>query len=139
MKLLAAAILTFALASSAAAREAFSPLGADAEVQQMKRGVNVLGYDPLWQDPAKARFQPRLFTTIREGGLGTVRMNLQAFAHMDAQDRLDPAWLATLDRMVYAALDAGLYVILDEHDYRLCPEDPAACQVKLTAFWRQIG
>jgi endoglucanase len=109
------------------------------EVQLMGRGVNVLGYDPVWQDPAKGRFRPRLFKVIRDGGFRTVRMNLQAFAHMDAQDRLDPAWLSTLDTMVHAALDAGLFVILDEHDYRFCPEDVAACQTRLTAFWRQIG
>jgi endoglucanase len=128
-----------ALLLAQGARAAPAAMDPAQEVRQMGRGVNALGYDPLWKDPAKARFQPRLFKVIRDGGFSTVRINLQAFAHMDAQDRLDPAWLATLDRMVGAALDAGLHVILDEHDYKLCPEDTAACQVKLTAFWRQIG
>lgn len=105
----------------------------------MARGVNVLGYDPVWRDPQAGRFQPRHFRTIHDGGFRTVRMNLQAFAHMDAQDRLDPAWLATLDRMVRAALDADLVVILDDHDTTPCDEDVAACEVRLTAFWRQIG
>src|SRR5579862_9579215 len=139
MKLALAAALALFIASDAAMAAPASSVEPALEVQQMGRGVNVLGYDPIWQDPAKARFQPRLFKVIREGGFGTVRMNLQAFAHMDTQDRLDPAWLATLDRMVSAALGAGLHVILDEHDYRLCPEDPGACQAKLSAFWRQIG
>jgi endoglucanase len=135
LTVVAAAILAVVGARTASA----APLDPARAVAQMGRGVNVLGYDPLWQDPAKARFQPRLFKVIRDGGFGTVRVNLQAFAHMGAGDALDPAWLATLDRMVRAATDAGLYVILDEHDYRFCPEDVAACEVKLTAFWRQVG
>ena len=31
------------------------------QVARLGRGVNVLGYDPIWSDPAKARFQPRHF------------------------------------------------------------------------------
>jgi endoglucanase len=139
MKSIAACVLTLLIASAAAAKDAGLPLSAAAEAQQMKRGLNVLGYDPLWKDPAKARFQTPLFGVIRDGGFGTVRMNLQAFAHMDNQGRLDPAWLATLDRMVGAALDAGLYVIVDEHDYGPCAKDLAACEARLTGFWRQIG
>jgi endoglucanase len=127
------------LASCAAMPKAPTAMDAAHEVQLMGRGVNVLGYDPVWKDPAKARFKPRLFKVIHDGGFRTIRMNLQAADHMDAQGRLDPAWLATLDTMVHAALDAGLFVILDEHDYRPCPEDLDACQKSLTAFWRQIG
>lgn len=125
-----------ALALPAAARE-ISP---QAQVAAMKRGVNVLGYDPLWKDPAKARFQlTRHFKTIKAGGFDTVRVNLQAFAHMDAQDRLDPAWLATLDTVVKEALAARLTVILDEHDFNACEEDLAACKPRLTAFWKQLA
>jgi endoglucanase len=141
MKHLAAAFLAWAIAwpLAVSAAERPRPLDAFEEVRQMGRGVNVLGSDPVWRDPAVGRFQPRLFKTIRKGGFRTVRMNLQAFAHMDAGGSLDPVWLATLDRMVKAALDAGLFVIIDEHDYHLCAEDTDACQDKLTAFWRQIG
>ncbi len=109
-----------------------------AETRLMGRGVNVLGYDPLWTNPAAARFQPRHFQVIRDGGFRTVRINLQAFAHMDADGRLDPAWVATLDRMVAAATRAGLIAILDEHDHDPCAKRPD-CEAKLSAFWRQIG
>jgi endoglucanase len=136
MKLLAAAVMALAALSGSAQAQ---PLDAAREAQLMGRGVNVLGWDPVWKDPAKARFQPRLFKVIREGGFGAVRMNLMAWEHMDKQNRLDPVWLATLDRMVKGALDAGLYVIIDDHDYTPCDKDAAACEVKLTAFWRQIG
>ena len=46
-----------------------SPLTpASTEAGQFRRGVNVLGYDPYWKDPAKARFQMRHFTEIRRAG-----------------------------------------------------------------------
>jgi endoglucanase len=54
---------------------------------------------------------------------------------MDSASRLDPAWLARLDWVVREATAAGLSVILDEHDFNVCSEDPDLCRVKLGAFW----
>lgn len=136
-KILALGALAGALIALPAVSQAMSP---KAQVAAMKRGVNVLGYDPLWQDPAKARFQlDRHFKTIKAGGFDTVRVNLQAFAHMDADNRLDPQWLATLDTVVAQALAAKLTVILDEHDFNVCEADPVACKPRLTAFWAQVA
>lgn len=109
------------------------------QVARLGRGVNILDYDPLWQDRARARFQPHHFRRIAEGGFRHVRVNLQAFAHMDAANRLAPAWLATLDDIIRQAREAGLMVILDEHDFRFCGKDAAACRVKLLAFWQQVA
>lgn len=133
---LAAAAL--ALAGTAAAAQP-APADAWATAAKLKRGVNIIGYDPLWKDPAKARFQPRHFRVIRDGGFDFVRVVLFAFDHMDAQNRLDPKWLATLDRVVDQATAAGLGVILDEHDFDRCSNDPELCEPKLLAFWQQIG
>jgi endoglucanase len=133
--LAACALLSVLAATPAAARE-ISP---QDQVKAMAQGINVLGYDPLWNDPAKARFQMRHFKVIKDGGFDAVRLNLHAFSHMDADNRLDPAWLETLDQVVQAALAQKLTVILDEHDFGPCGEDPAACKPRLTAFWRQIG
>lgn len=63
----------------------------------MRRGVNIIGYDPLWRDFEKATFKERHFQRIHEGGFQTVRINLQAFSHMSAENRLDPVWFKTLD------------------------------------------
>lgn len=129
------------MATSAIASAAPPPTRGDAAAvaATLHRGVNILGYDPLWTDPARARFQPRHFAVIRAGGFDFVRVVLQAFAHMDADDRLDAKWLATLDGVVAQAQAAGLQVILDEHDFEPCSADPDTCEPKLTAFWRQIG
>jgi endoglucanase len=121
------------------AQVAAAEVPARQQAAEIRRGVNILGYDPVWQDPARARFQTRLFKVLRDGGFDAVRINLQAFAHMDADNRLDPVWFATLDRMVAGALEQGLTVILDEHDYLPCGADAAACKPKLMAFWQQVG
>jgi endoglucanase len=133
-KRLAAAALALLLplaTPAAAATSAAAPI--------LHRGVNILGYDPIWKDPAKARFQKRHFSEIRRGGFDFVRVNLQAFRHMDAQNRLSPAFLARLDWVVREASAAGLAVILDEHDFEPCSADPAMCRVRLGAFWSQIA
>jgi endoglucanase len=112
---------------------------ASAFDQPFHRGVNVLGYDPYWTDPANRRFQWSHFSQIRRGGFDFVRVNLQAFKFMDAEKRLDPAWLAKLDDVVREAQKAGLGVILDEHDFDKCSTDIAACGQQLKAFWTQVA
>ncbi len=109
------------------------------QVKSMGRGVNILGYDPLWSNAATARFQERHFKLIHDGGFQSVRVNLQAFSHMDAQNQLDPGWLKTLDWVVKNALASNLTVILDEHDFTYCADHADACETKLLAFWQQVG
>ena len=115
------------------------PAAAQTEAPALKRGVNIVGYDPLWKDPAQARFQLRHMQAIKDGGFDHVRMNLHAFAHMDAENRLSADWLKTLDSLVDAGVKAGLTVILDEHNFEECSKEVAACRPRLLAFWRQIS
>lgn len=139
---IAALLLAAALPLAAPIAQAAPPPGSGPAWQTaktLKRGVNIIGYDPMWRDPATARFKPRHFEIIRKGGFDFVRVVLQSFDHMDAQNRLDPEWLATLDGVVQQATAAGLGVILDEHDFNRCSEAPDACEPKLLAFWQQIG
>ena len=110
-----------------------------AQVKAMARGVNILGYDPIWSNPAQARFRLDQLARIKQGGFDTVRVNLHAFEHMDREYRFDPAWLATLDKVVAAALAQKLTVILDEHNFIACGQEADACKPRLMAFWRQIG
>jgi endoglucanase len=136
------AILGLALASLAAV-PAFAAAPATprlhASDQPFRRGVNVLGYDPYWTDASKRRFEWRHFTEIKKAGFDFVRLNLQAFSHMDARNRLDPAWVAKLEDVVHHAQAAGLGVILDEHDFDPCSADLNMCRTKLSAFWSQVA
>lgn len=109
------------------------------QIREMRRGVNIVGYDPLWKDAAKARFKARHMKIIRDGGFDAVRIVLQAFQHMDENDRLSDQWFATLNQLVQEALEQDLTVILDEHDFNLCGQDAVTCRRKLIAFWKQVA
>jgi endoglucanase len=117
----------------------FSPVEASDQVKRMGRGLNIIGYDPLWGNFTKARFKERHFERIQDGGFQTVRLNLQAFAHMDSANQLDPVWLSTLDWAIDHALANHLMVIVDEHDFGLCGKDAETCRPRLKAFWQQIS
>ena len=107
--------------------------------RRLDRGVNIIGYDPLWKDFRNGRFKTYHFYKIRQAGFSSVRIVLQAFDHMDAHNRLSQKWLDTLDWAVNGATHAGLNVIIDEHDFDKCSDNVAVCHDKLTAFWRQVG
>jgi len=132
-----AAMASALLATATTAQAA--PADAWTAAARLHRGVNVLGYDPIWKDARQARFLPRHFRIIRAGGFDFIRVVLQAFGHMDARSQIDRHWLATLDRVIAQASDAGLGVIVDEHDFNDCSDNPDPCETKLIAFWRQIG
>jgi endoglucanase len=135
LMILLGALLMAACAQTSAPQSA----GSHQPAASFRRGVNVLGYDPIWKDPTRGRFQARHFGEIRRGGFDFVRVNLHAFDHLDSANRLSPQWLERLDWVVREATDAGLGVILDEHDFNACEKDPPACRVKLAAIWRQLG
>jgi len=111
------------------------------QVKRLGRGVNILGYDPIWDNFAEGRFKERHFKLIHEAGFQTVRINLHALQRMEASNgyRLDDAWLSTLDWAVKAALANGLNVILDLHNFNDVAKDPEAFKPGLMAFWKQVG
>lgn len=133
-------IVGIALALAASAAESQPVMPADTTLRSpFHRGVNVLGYDPYWKDVTKRRFEWRHFAEIHRAGFDFVRLNLQAFSHMDVQNRLDAAWVAKLDDVVREAQKAGLGVIVDEHDFNACSEDLDVCRTKLSSFWQQVA
>lgn len=126
-------------ASSAQSSPKFVPIDPAVQVKEMQRGVNIIGYDPIWKDFEKRRFKQAYFKKLKDAGFQTLRVNLQAFSHMDAMNRLDPAWLKTLDWVVDNAIANNMTVILDEHDFTVCGGDAALCRTKVLAFWEQLA
>ena len=110
-----------------------------AAVKRMGRGVNILGYDGLWNGYVDDPFRMSDFALIREAGFRHVRINFHGFKFMDARDRLDPAVLAKLDQVIATAARIGLTPVLDQHDNRLCQTGAGQCRTRLVAFWRQIA
>jgi endoglucanase len=109
--------------------------------QRLGRGVNIIGYDPLWQSRAKARMQDKHFRLIKQAGFNHVRINLHPFKFMgNAPDYpINPAWLETLDWAVAQALDNDLVAILDMHEFTAMARDFAGLKAKYLAVWEQLA
>jgi endoglucanase len=115
----------------------------DAFVQNrlLGRGVNVLGYDPIWDSFDQGRFKERYFKMIHAGGFDTLRVNLYPFRHMGAAPDfvLSNSWWQTTEWIVTNARAADLNVILDFHEYEAMGKDAAGNKPKFLAFWRQLA
>ncbi|MFB3924166.1 MAG: glycoside hydrolase family 5 protein [Terriglobia bacterium] len=111
------------------------------QVKRLGRGVNVLGYDPIWKDPAQARFKERHFKLIHDAGFQSVRINLHALQRLNAANgyKLSDAWLKTLDWAVRGALANNLMVILDLHNYNEVARDPEGYKPRFLAYWKQVS
>jgi endoglucanase len=67
--------------------------------------VNIIGYDPIWNDPAKAWMQEKHFKLIREAGFMNVRIVISPFKFsMDSTYRINPAFFTTLDWAIQNSL-----------------------------------
>jgi endoglucanase len=110
-----------------------------ATAQQMAGGVNILGYDGIWDGGIDAPFKQRYFKMIRDAGFHHVRINLSAFKYMDGRNDLDLRILAQLDWVLEQAITNDLIPVIDEHDHESCQRNPEDCGVKLRAFWKQLA
>lgn len=136
------------LAAACTALVALSPLVPSAfaadvfeQNRRLGRGVNIIGYDPIWKSRDQGRFQEKHFKLLKEAGFQTVRVNLHPFRHMenDGQWTLRKSWLDTLDWVVEQATRQQLMVILDCHEFNSMGADPEANQAKFFAFWKQLS
>ena len=108
--------------------------------RKLGRGVNIIGYDPLWRSVERGRFKARYFRMIKEGGFDTVRINLHPFRHMDRDsNELSDSWWRVLDWAVENALKSELMVILDMHEFGAMGRDPTGNKDRFMAFWRQVS
>jgi endoglucanase len=109
--------------------------------RKLGRGVNILGYDPIWRARAQGRFQSKHFQLLKEAGFNSVRINLQPFRLMSPTNSyaLSESWLGLLDWAVHEAQAQELRVILDLHEFVPMGDDPATNKVKFLAFWRQLS
>jgi endoglucanase len=131
MAVLAASVVWGVLASRAA--DVFE------QNRKLGRGVNALGYDPIWRARDQARFQEKHFKRLREAGFDSIRVNLHPFRHFQSDGTLPQSWFGTLDWILAGAQGAGLNVILDLHEYNAIGNDPEANKEKFLSFWRQLS
>jgi endoglucanase len=103
------------------------------------RGINILGYDGIWQGAGNAPFRLENLTAIQEAGFSHVRINFFGFKYMDSENILDEAVMNRLDTVIEEVLARKLIPILDEHDTDFCQRNIPGCAEKLRSFWRQAG
>jgi len=109
--------------------------------RKLGRGVNIIGYDPIWRSMDKARFKAQYFRMIKDAGFAGVRINLHSFRHTTADKdyALADSWWQVLDWAVKNALQSDLMVILDMHEFGAMGNDPEGNKDKFLAFWRQVS
>ncbi|WP_022723579.1 glycoside hydrolase family 5 protein [Rhodopseudomonas sp. B29] len=110
-----------------------------ATASRMGRGVNILGYDGIWEGGIDAPFRLGHLDMIKRAGFSHVRINLFGFKFMDAADRLRDDYLQRLDLVVFSVISAGLIPVIDEHDTDTCQIHLDVCSRKLAAFWQQVA
>ena len=53
-----------------------APTDAFTQNHKLGRGVNIIGYDPLWWSTNQARFKEKHFRLLKDAGFDSVRINL---------------------------------------------------------------
>jgi len=109
--------------------------------QLLGRGMNVLGWDPIWTDRSQARFKQEYFKAIREAGFNHIRLNMHPLrdGKPDAEGKLRPEFFRTLDWAIDGALSNKLLVILDYHDDLAISPDPAGKKDLFLKSWAAIA
>lgn len=108
-------------------------------VPKLGRGINILGYDGIWEGGRNAPFRLDNLAAIKKAGFAHVRINFFGFKFMGPENVLDEMVLRRLDAVIEEVLARGLIPIVDEHDTHTCQRDVSECAPKLRAFWRQIA
>lgn len=98
------------------------------------------GSETAWGNPPATQ---AMFNAVRAAGFKTVRIPVAWKQYADADDNINPAWLARVGQVAGYARKAGLYTLINVHwdggwmvpDYA----NQAAVNARLTKFWTQIA
>lgn len=108
--------------------------------EKLGRGMNIIGYDPIWNDFSKARMQAKHFKYIKETGFSNVRIKISPFKFsMDSSFTIEPKFFKTLDWIVTQSLENGLVPIVDFHEHGAMEKDPMGTKPMFLAMWKQIA
>ena len=132
---MATALLLLLLIPGSMARDAFE------QNTRLGRGVNLLGWDPIWQNREAAKIKDVHFKKIREAGFNHVRINLHPLrdGKPDKDGRLREQFFRICDWAVGQALTNQLMVILDYHDDLAISPDPEGKRKEFLDSWRALA
>lgn len=69
-------------------------------------------YETVWGNPIT---KPELMRMFRKAGFNAVRVPVTWFPHMDANGKIDEAWMKRVHEVVDYVIDQGMYCILNSH------------------------
>jgi endoglucanase len=115
--------------------------------RQMSPGINLgntmeaLPTETSWGNPPTTQ---KVMDAYKAAGFNSVRIPVAWLAHADANDRIDPAWMARVKQVVDQARAAGLIVMINTHWdggwlNHTSYEKQAALNARLTGLWIQIA
>jgi endoglucanase len=137
----AISILCFLTLNSLAAQENSADKFVYEQNKKLGRGVNIIGYDPVWQSADKARMKDKHFELIKSVGFDNVRIVIMPFKFSlnDKDYTIDSKLFITLDWAVNQALKNNLMAIIDFHEHHDMGSDPIGNKRKFLSMWKQIA
>jgi endoglucanase len=152
VKAFALALVTVLMGTSTAASAQLAPvtttsLGKGWNLGNSLDALNTRAKYPLttsqetyWGNPA---VNQQIFNGVAAAGFKSVRIPVSWLQYMDRNNNVQPFFLARVKQVVDMALNAGLYVIINQHHHKgeLDPTNrkSAAANAKLQALWTQVG
>lgn len=129
------------LVSTTSAQDEWGKGFAFDQNKRLGRGANIIGYDPMWKDPAKARMQEKHFKLIKAAGFDNVRIVISPFKFSmnDSANTINPAFFTTLDWAIKTSLKNKLMAIVDFHEHGAMGKDPLGNKAKFLSMWKQIA
>ncbi|HEV6964681.1 glycoside hydrolase family 5 protein [Roseateles sp.] len=115
--------------------------------ERMTPGINLgntleaLPNETSWGQPATTQ---ATMDGFKAAGFKSVRIPVAWFAHADAEDRVDPRWMARVRQVVDYALQAGLIVMINTHWdggwlNHTSYDKQASLNRRLAGLWTQIA
>jgi len=134
--------LTFPLLFASAALSACGS-GATAEPVAPMPIRQCLNYGNALEAPNEGEWGPKItradIKAIADQGFDTLRLPVSWSTHLDAQDRIDPAFLARVDQVASWALQDGMNIIINVHHFNEMNSNPRGNMPRLHKIWGQLS
>ena len=102
-------------------------------------GINILGYSKYWTGGRDSSFRLDHLRTIREAGFDFVRVNATFLSDDVDADVATHRLILNLERVLAAASDVNLAVVVNAHDSRVCVANLEMCRSRLLHTWLKIA
>lgn len=98
-----------------------------------------LASETSWGNPKTTK---EMFDTVKSAGFNLIRIPVTWAGHLDAEDNIDPEWLARVTEIVNYAIDDNTYVIINLHHEEwnnTFADNKEKAVTKIKKVWSQIA